>query len=96
MRSILLTPPSPVGMEAAKAFYGLLSGLSKRQYFADDTITDEFLQEELFADAADGASRISALAPHLTAIEIHLPRAAPPHLRASCHWPCILLIRCTS
>lgn len=61
VRSILPTPPSPDRMEAAKAFYGLLSGLSKRLYFADDTITDEFLQEELFADAADGASRISAL-----------------------------------
>eukprot|EP00911_Craspedida_sp_UC1_P000435 UC1_evm2s328 len=39
-------------MDSAKAFYGLLSGLSKRRYFEDATITDGFLQEELFADNA--------------------------------------------
>ncbi|EDQ85237.1 uncharacterized protein MONBRDRAFT_38905 [Monosiga brevicollis MX1] len=38
-------------MADLKVFFGLLSGLCRKEYYDDATITDEFLRSELFADA---------------------------------------------
>ena len=37
-------------MDLVKASFGLLSGIARSKYYGDDTITQEFLRQELFPD----------------------------------------------
>lgn len=65
-------------MDEAKKYSGLLTGLMRRMYMDDSSLSNETLQEELYSDLpAEGQERASHMHKHVTCLHtLHAVDAA--------------------